>query len=444
MNINSIRNVAATLIVIAVGAISGFATAPGNDNFANAEILSGVRVSVVRSNIDATKESGEPNHATNIGGRSVWFKWTASVSGPVSFSTNRTEQNLDTLLNIYSGTSFATLDSVAYMNDITLTNRRSVVKILAVAGTTYYIAVDGFNDGQGAAAGQFRFDIIPINLHEGADFDADGKTDLVVYRPNTNTYYALNSASGAMTAQKFGTTGDIPVAGSRVGNKSEFWVYRPSTGVWYSQNCCSPVVIALPWGVGGDIPVPETYLGGQGSGIAVFRPSEGTWYLSNSGHLLALYTFGTNGDIPVPGRYTPDAIADIAVYRPSTGVWYFLRRHTQNPVDDTFRAVQFGQAGDKPVPGDYDGDGILDPAVFRPSTGQFWVLQSTDNQQRAFRWGVADDIPVTGDFDGDGIFDFAVFRPSNGAWYIFQSDSQQMRAEHFGTAGDIPMTSNLR
>ena len=441
MNINSIRNVAAMLFVIVAGAINGLAIAPANDNFANAETLSGARLSVVRSNVEATKESGEPDHAANVGGRSVWFKWTAPSSGTVSFSTNRTEQNLDTLLSVYSGTSLANIESLAAINDITLTNRRSLVKISVEAGTTYYIAIDGFNDGQGAASGQFRFDIIPINLHQSADFDADGKTDLVVYRPGTSEWYVLNSTTGAMTTQKFGTTGDIPLSGSRVGNKSELFVFRPQTGTWYLQNCCSPVVIPTRWGAPGDIPVPESYFGGKGSAVGVFRPSEGGWYLYNSVRLV-FYQFGLNGDLPLPGRYSPDSVADLAVFRPSTGVWYMLRRHSINPEEDTFRAVQFGLPGDKPVPGDYDGDGILDPAIFRPSTGHFWVLQSTNDQQRAFRLGSADDVPVSGDFDGDGLFDFAVFRPSTGDWYIFQSDSQQLRIQHFGTAGDIPVTSN--
>src|SRR5207249_3220653 len=44
---------------------------PSNDNFANAQLISGNSGTVTTSNVDATKEAGEPNHAGNTGGKSV-------------------------------------------------------------------------------------------------------------------------------------------------------------------------------------------------------------------------------------------------------------------------------------------------------------------------------------------------------------------------------------
>jgi hypothetical protein len=59
---------------------------PGNDSFAAAEILSGNSVSRTGTNIVATKENSEPNHAGNVGGASVWWKWTAPSTGVASIS----------------------------------------------------------------------------------------------------------------------------------------------------------------------------------------------------------------------------------------------------------------------------------------------------------------------------------------------------------------------
>ena len=60
------------VLVVSLALPTGASAAvPGNDNFANAEVLTGIRLSVVRNNIDATKETSEPNHASNIGGKSV-------------------------------------------------------------------------------------------------------------------------------------------------------------------------------------------------------------------------------------------------------------------------------------------------------------------------------------------------------------------------------------
>src|SRR5436190_22680746 len=63
------------------------AQAPGNDLFANAWILTGTSVTTNGTDVNATKETGEPFHAGNRGGRSVWFKWTAPTNGVVRIDT---------------------------------------------------------------------------------------------------------------------------------------------------------------------------------------------------------------------------------------------------------------------------------------------------------------------------------------------------------------------
>src|SRR2546425_3684733 len=35
----------------------------------------------------STKESGEPNHAGNAGGSSIWYRWTAPTADPVTIDT---------------------------------------------------------------------------------------------------------------------------------------------------------------------------------------------------------------------------------------------------------------------------------------------------------------------------------------------------------------------
>src|SRR5258706_573100 len=60
---------------------------PVNDAFANGQSLSGSTGSVTGSNVNATKEPGEPNHGGDPGGHSIWYRWTASVSTPVTIDT---------------------------------------------------------------------------------------------------------------------------------------------------------------------------------------------------------------------------------------------------------------------------------------------------------------------------------------------------------------------
>ncbi|HMC28966.1 MAG TPA: Ig-like domain-containing protein, partial [Verrucomicrobiae bacterium] len=113
---------------------------PANNNFANAWFLNGTSVTTNGSNVNATKETGEPNHAGNAGGRSVWFVWTAPVSGQTRIDTIGSSFN--TLLAVYTGTAVNALTTIAANNDIGGGTNSSLLQFQAVQGTTYHIAVD--------------------------------------------------------------------------------------------------------------------------------------------------------------------------------------------------------------------------------------------------------------------------------------------------------------
>jgi len=113
---------------------------PANDNFANAQLISGPGGAVTGRNSVASKEGGEPHHAGNPGGVSVWYQWIAPATGGVTFNTFGSEAN--TLLAVYTGTAVNSLTQVTSNDDVgTLTQSR--VTFNTVAGTVYYIAVDG-------------------------------------------------------------------------------------------------------------------------------------------------------------------------------------------------------------------------------------------------------------------------------------------------------------
>jgi hypothetical protein len=130
------------------GAAGGGEGAP-NDNFASAITIEGPAGDVSARTDDATKEPGEPDHAGNLGGASVWYRWTAPASGPVIFDTQGSP--FDTVLAVYTGAAVNALARVASNDDIDLDAEifQSRVQFNAVAGRTYHLAVDGYNEPGG-------------------------------------------------------------------------------------------------------------------------------------------------------------------------------------------------------------------------------------------------------------------------------------------------------
>jgi hypothetical protein len=122
-------------------------TPPPNNNFASATVIGSLSatntVTVTGYNNLATKEPGEPNHAGNAGGHSVWWKWTAPTNGNVALDTRGSY--FDTTLGVYTGNSVSTLTTIAANDDITSGQvQASSLNFNATAGTVYYFAVDGF------------------------------------------------------------------------------------------------------------------------------------------------------------------------------------------------------------------------------------------------------------------------------------------------------------
>ncbi len=78
-------------LVLVLGLVAppaAVAAAPANDDFAAAKLIGSAAVGFATAlTLEATKQPGEPNHAGDAGGHSVWFSWTAPADGNESFST---------------------------------------------------------------------------------------------------------------------------------------------------------------------------------------------------------------------------------------------------------------------------------------------------------------------------------------------------------------------
>ena len=172
-----------------------FVEAPPNDFFVNAIALANPGRATVDSSA-ATKELGEPNHAGNPGGRSVWYSYQPPSDGVLHLNT--ANSTFDTLLGLYTGTSVSSLTTIADNDDAFpgAPGGFSQIDQAVRSNQLYRIAVDGYDGIAGT--------VILTNWLAPA----------TVYRLTTSTtagggvqVTSLNSRGG--TAVMPGTSGDF-------------------------------------------------------------------------------------------------------------------------------------------------------------------------------------------------------------------------------------------
>ena len=101
----------------------------------------------------ATRELGEPNHANNEGGASVWWSFTAPFDGVLTVQTINTK--VDTILGVYQGSRVGDLEIIQTNDDDPLLKNLegnpglSRIDQALKKGTNVKIAVDGFGGLKG-------------------------------------------------------------------------------------------------------------------------------------------------------------------------------------------------------------------------------------------------------------------------------------------------------
>lgn len=196
------------LSVLLVGNLS-LRGAPANDDFTAAQLVATASATLIGTNITATREVGEPAHAGSTNTATVWFRWTAPVTHAVALDT--VGSDFDTALAVYTGTSLDNLSLVAANDDIEIGRVfQSCVRFPAQAGTTYLIALAGF---EGAAGGY------TLNLNAGNDHFAGAQV--------------LTGASGTVAGQNIAASkepGEPAHAGNRGGRSVWFRWTAPASG----------------------------------------------------------------------------------------------------------------------------------------------------------------------------------------------------------------------
>lgn len=148
------------------------------------------------------------------------------------------------------------------------------------------------------------------------DFDGDGATDIAVTRTGANglTWYILKSGVDLsytqLTSLQFGVSTDLRVAADYdADGKTDIAVFRPENGFWYILRLSDNQFQAIQFGAPGDIPQPGDFNGDGRADPVVFRPSNNTWYAARSNGVPAQnfdsIQWGADGDIPASSTANP-------------------------------------------------------------------------------------------------------------------------------------------
>ena len=359
--------------------------APANDDFANAFQVAGNFGSISGNNIGATVEFGEPNHAGNAGGASIWYFWNAPRQGLYRFTT--LGSNFDTLLGVYRGSSVDTLSLVAE-NDQDGSRVTSSTVFRVAAGLEYEIAVDGFYDGSSIDTGATQLTWEQINPPQ-ADFDGNDRNDLLLFSPATGRTRVTLLNDRRYEGTLFGPTVPDPYEVSDTGdfnfdgnpdivlrnlenNRTVLWLMAGSQFASAYNGPTLPVNYYLAAVDDFNDDGEDDYL--------IANPFSGrtvVWTLNAGIFVDAFYgpRLPSGWEVAGAADINIDGNPDFVIYQKSTGRTAFWLWNGQR-VTETRRGPTVPAGYQLTAVGDYNRDGFADLLIIAPSTGRtyFWTM----------------------------------------------------------------------
>jgi hypothetical protein len=232
--------VALALVLCAMPA-SALAAPPANDDFADAQILSGpLPIAETGTNLEATKETGEPTPAMGFSGtgHTVWYEWEATVSGFVTVGT--CDSNFETTLGVYTGSSVDALTEVAgdfaSLGPDCPESSKAAVTFDAVSGTTYKIVVDGYEGGifpsEPFGQGNIALEIAQTPKPPNDDF---AKATVLTGEKLWNGVYAAGDSGFTWNATK--ESGEPAHAGNQGGASVWYSWTAPFSATFHVSGC---------------------------------------------------------------------------------------------------------------------------------------------------------------------------------------------------------------
>ncbi len=315
------------LTLLAIGSI------PANDNFANAQLVTGSSFVLNATTLSASRETGEPDPTapTNYAaGHTVWYRWVAPTSGHYGLSVY--SSLIDMLAGVYTGPSVSNLTKIAWNDDAAYNastgadNTNSYVSFTATAGTTYYFQIDTTNVNPTGgdftltlADSAWQYPVLggvvssPAIGSSGTIYFGAGTsiTDMTLDSGNypETSIYALNS--DGTKKWSYATGQPIELAAPAIGSDGTVYLASGDDKL-YALNGTTG---ALKWTYTGTTPLLITPAIAA-DGTIYFRDDTTLYALTDSGTKATLkWTFPLSG-----GTYSSPAVAaDGTIYVGATG-----------------------------------------------------------------------------------------------------------------------------
>ncbi len=265
---------------------------------------------------------------------------------------------------------------------------------------------------------------------ETGDLNADGKTDVFMWRNSTHSW-TVNLSTGTGFQQQewqgaWGSDGPIEVGDLNGDGRTDVFMWRNSTHSWTVNLSTGTGFQQQEWqgAWGSDGPIEVGDLNGDGKAdVFMWRNSTHSWTVNIStgtGFQQEEWkgAWGSDGPIEV-GDLNGDGKTDVFMWRNSTHSW------TVNISTGTgFQQEEWKGAwgSDGPIEvGDLNGDGKTDVFMWRNSTHSWTVNLSTGTGFQQLEWQGAwgSDGPIeVGDLNADGKTDVFMWRNSSHSWTV--------------------------
>ncbi|HEU4405983.1 MAG TPA: VCBS repeat-containing protein [Polyangiaceae bacterium] len=254
-----------------------------------------------------------------------------------------------------------------------------------------------------------------------ADFNGDGRDELVAWRPDNCAWFAIDALAlearvdsvvwGLAGHDDRSLTGDFNDDG-----KDDLIIWRRWERKFYMLSVNGPQWGELKVDVDADVALVGDFDNDDRDDFALWNRTTGAWWgrTVTGSTLFEFKHWGEPADRPLIGDFNKDGKDDLAMWRPSTGEWFGITTGGAS----LFHILHWGELGDMPMVGDFDGDDKDDLAVWRPLTGE-WFAMTVEGAPivTGQHWGVVGDIPLVGKIDQGKAEDMVVWNPSEGTWW---------------------------